>query len=238
MKRISLTLVTAFFLCAGTALAVPRYFVEDSSDVVKSFTIDDDVSAPAGETAVNASVIEAAYTGTIYQGGTWDGATYTPPVGIVTAIDGTTGAGSVQLAAHAMLDVFDQALNFIEANRHVWTQGTIENGIEGIHWQIINSARVALNSTRTHARRVKFCEEAASWPTDANGTVAGFLDAIEANDSFTLPTKDWSWVEAQDDPYTRTDTDGADAIFSNATNIESAPASSDLIGRGWVDDIP
>ena len=52
---------------------------------------------------------------------------------------------------------------------------TIAKGIEGIHWMIINSARVALNSTRTHARRQKFCEEAASWPTGTDGNVAGYL---------------------------------------------------------------
>ena len=164
MKRFLAILALCLFLCGGTALAVPRYLVEDSSNIIKAYTEDDSLVAPAGHTAVNASVIAAAYTGTIYQGGTWDGTTYTPPTGIVTVIDGTTGVGSVQVAAHKMMDEFDQALGFIEVNRHVWSQPTIANGIEGIRWMIINSARVALNSTRTHARRQKFCEEAASGP--------------------------------------------------------------------------
>ena len=34
---------------------------------------------------------------------------------------------------------------------------------------MINAARVALNSTRTAANRVKFLGEAASWPSDSNG---------------------------------------------------------------------
>ena len=58
-----------------------RYFIDDTSDVLLSVTEDDDISAPSGQTAVAKSVIAAAYTGDIYQGGTWDGTTYTPPDG-------------------------------------------------------------------------------------------------------------------------------------------------------------
>ena len=63
-----------------------------------------------------------------------------------------------------MLDVFDVALDYINENRFAWTDDLRTKAIEGIHWQIVNSARVALNATRTHARRQKFCEESASWP--------------------------------------------------------------------------
>ena len=68
-----------------------------------------------------------------------------------------------------MLDVFDQALDYIHANRFAWTVDLRTKAVEGIHWQIVNSARVALNATRTHARRQKFCEESASWPDGTNG---------------------------------------------------------------------
>ena len=132
MKKLLAILALCLFLCGGgLALAVPRYLVEDSSDVIKAYTEDDSLVAPAGHTAVNASVIEAAYTGTIYQGGTWDGTTYTPPTGIVTEIDGTTNIGSVQVAAHDMLDVFEQALGFIEVNRYVWSQAHYCKGHRG-----------------------------------------------------------------------------------------------------------
>ena len=55
--------------------------------------------------------------------------------------------------------MFDQALDYIHGNRFVWTPEVRAFAEGGIRWQIINSARVALNATRTHARRQKFCEE-------------------------------------------------------------------------------
>ena len=73
---------------------------------------------------------------------------------------------------------------------------------DGIYWQIVNSARVGLNSTRTHARRSKFMEESASWPDAVNGDVGQYVDAM-GGDSVTTPTKDWSWVNPEVDPYER-----------------------------------
>ena len=168
MKRFLATLGLVAFLWPGLAHAVPRYLVEDSSNVIKAYTEDDALLAPPGHTAVAVSVIEAVYTGTIYQGGTWvvtgGVGVYTPPAGIVEPIDSTTDIGGVQEACSEMLDVFDQALDYIHANRFAWPEDASAKAETGISWQIINSARVALNATRTHARRQKFCEESASWP--------------------------------------------------------------------------
>ena len=69
MKRFLATLGLVAFLWSGLAHAVPRYLVEDSSNVIKAYTEDDALLAPPGHTAVAVSVIEAVYTGTIYQGG-------------------------------------------------------------------------------------------------------------------------------------------------------------------------
>ena len=170
------------FLWSGIAHAVPRYLVEDSSNVIKAYTEDDALLAPPGHTAVAVSVIEAVYTGTIYQGGTWvvtgGVGVYTPPDGIVEPIDSTTDIGGVQASCDAMLAVFDQALEYIHANRFAWQDDVRTKAIEGIHWQIVNSVRVALNATRTHARRQKFCEESASWPDGTNGNVREYVDAF------------------------------------------------------------
>ena len=238
MKRFFAVLVFGVFLHSGMALAVPRYLVEDSSNVIKAYTEDDSLIAPPGHTAVDASVIEAAYSGTIYQGGTWDGTTYTPPTGIVVPLDTSTAQGMVKESCLAMLDVFEQALDYIHHNRLVWPDAARARAVEGIHWQIINSARVALNATRTAARRQKFCEESASWPLNTNGNVVGYVDAITANDALTTPTKDWSWVRSEVDPYTRVEITGAVMQFMNATNVENAPSSEKLIGRAWIGDIP
>ena len=237
MKRVIAALLFGVFFLSGMALAVPRYLVEDSSNVIKAYTEDDSLIAPPGHTAVDASVIEAAYSGTIYQGGTWDGTTYTPPTGIVVPLDTSTAQGMVKESCLAMLDEFEQALEYIHANRFAWRDDTRAKAIDGIYWQIVNSARVALNSTRTHARRQKFCEESASWPMDTDGHVGGYLDEI-ADSSITTPTKDWSWVNPENDPYTLVPIGTAITEFMNATNVENAPSSEDLIGRAWIDDIP
>ena len=61
----------------------------------------------------------------------------------------------MQEAAHDMMDVFDVALAFIHENRSAWTEDARAKAETGIYWQIVNSARVGLNSTRTarHAAR-------------------------------------------------------------------------------------
>ena len=101
----------------------------------------------------------------------------------------------------------------------------------------INAARVALNATRTHARRQKFCEESASWPDATNGEARQYVDAMAA-DAVDPPAKDWSWVNPEADPFTRHDAANAGDGFKDATNIETAPNSGKLIGRGWLSDIP
>ena len=231
------------FLWSGIAHAVPRYLVEDSSNVIKAYTEDDALLAPPGHTAVAVSVIEAVYTGTIYQGGTWvvtgGVGVYTPPDGIVEPIDSTTDIGGVQQACSNMLDTFDQALDYIHANRFSWQVDARTKAVEGIHWQIVNSARVALNATRTHARRQKFCEESASWPDGTNGEVRQYVDAfINTGTPLALPGKDWSWVDPETDPFERRPVGTSISVFGSATNVENAPGSAKLIGRSWLNDIP
>ena len=235
MKRI---LLAALFVLAsfGPADAVVRYFVDDTSNILKTLVTDDDLTAPTGETAVTKTVIETACGCSVYLGGTWDGTTYAPPAGITVAIDETTDIGAVQASCAAMLDVFEVALAYIHDNRFAWPEDARAKAETGISWQIINSARVALNATRTHARRQKFCEESASWPDGTNGNAREYLDAVAANGS--TPTKDWSWVMPETDPYTRTNTVDAAQGFNNATNVENAPGTDKLIGRGWIADIP
>ena len=62
-QRLVVVLGLVVFLCSGQAHAVARYLVEDSSNIIKAYTEDDELIAPPGHTAVAASVIEAAYSG-------------------------------------------------------------------------------------------------------------------------------------------------------------------------------
>ena len=143
----------------------------------------------------------------------------------------------LKAAAHAMMDVFDDALGYIERNRLIWTADLVEKAIEGIHWQAINTARICLNGTRLASDRQKICEESASWPADTNGDVRQYVDAFAA-DSIGLPTKDWFWIDLTMDSPVRVAVGDASVHFSSTMNVEDAPTSDKLIGRVWIDDIP
>ena len=84
-------------------------------------------------------------------------------------------------------------------------------------------------------------EECASWPDGVNGDVAQYVDAMGPDDSSGNPiefTEKWSWVMPEPDPFTRTTVMLSTSGFEDATNVEDAPSSSDLIGRAWIVDIP
>ena len=214
----------------------------DTSDNKLAGAADSELTPPTGHDFVLKSAIEAVYDGEIWDGGTWivtgGVGVYTPPADILVDYDSTTDSGAVKDAAHTMMDVFDAALDYIHDNRFAWSDDARSKAIDGIHWQIINSARVALNSTRTHARRQKFCEESASWPDGVNGEARQYVDAIAADDTLTTPTKDWCWVNPETDPYVRHAVGNASDGFNMATNVENAPSSAKLIGRGWISEIP
>ena len=68
----------------------PRYFVRDTDNILLEYTEAAEKAAPTGFTAVDRSVILAAYAGNqrnIRIGGTWDGTTYRPPTGQVAKTD-------------------------------------------------------------------------------------------------------------------------------------------------------
>ena len=245
MKTLLAAILAVVFLANVSAQVDDRRWIVQTSDgKLIGFTDDQDVDPPnaAFATFVLESVIRAAdppgATGEILPLGTWISGVYTAPSGggIVEHIDPTTDTGGVQEACIEMLNVFDVALAYIQDNRFAWPEDARAKAETGISWQIINSARVALNATRTHARRQKFCEESASWPDGTNGNVREFLDAVAQNGS--TATKDWSWVMPETDPYTRTNTVDAAQGFNNATNVEDAPSSAKLVGREWISDIP
>ena len=216
--------------------------VQDADDKLSGWVSEDETdTAPTGETAVLESVIRAAdppgAEGRIQSGGHWDGTTYTQPVGdeFYLPFDPTTDVGSLQVAAGVVEAFFDATLAFIDENENVWTDDQKTKAREGIYWQRIQMARVVLNATRTVARRLKFCEECISWPDGVNGNVTDYVDAFIS--TIPLPTKDWSWVDPEADPFTRHTVMAASVGFNSATNVENAPSSADLIGN-WKASIP
>ena len=249
MRKLLLTLVALAVACALANPAAAqaegrRWLIQTSDNRIIGLTDDPTLLQPhdpIGTIFVPESVIRMAdppgATGDILSQGTWDGTTYTAPSGggIVVPIDPTTAVGGVQAACDDMLDTFEVAFDYIQDNRIAWQNEARKKAVTGIHYQLVNAARVALNSTRTHARRQKFCEESASGPTGLSGDVVLFVDAMGST-GVNLPTKDWSWVN----PTTDARNDVADAAqgFNNATDVENAPGSDKLIGRSWIQAIP
>ena len=137
-----------------------------------------------------------------------------------------------------MLDVFDVALDYIHENRFAWRQEVVANAVTGIHWQIINSARgraerhADARETPEILRRIRFM------PNATNGEARQYVDAMSEGSGVATPTKDWSWVNPEPDPFTRHTVSDSTTRFSSATNVENAPSSAKLIGRGWINDIP
>ena len=69
--------------------------------------------------------------------------------------------------------------------------------IEGIHWQIIAAARVALEQHAPGSRRAKFMEECASWPDGRERrrcAVRGRDGRHQTGGSPIDFTEKWSWV--------------------------------------------
>ena len=136
MRRLLAVLILAVLACAP-AFAERRWLVQTSDNKIIGVTDDDDVDPPdaAFATLIAESVIRMAdppgATGDIMAEGIWDGTTYTAPTGLIPVIDPTTDAGSVQEAAHTMMDTFDAAINFIRDNQAAWPAENIAQAIEG-----------------------------------------------------------------------------------------------------------
>ena len=77
----------------------------DTSDNKLVAAADSDFTVPAGHDFILKSTIEAAYTGEIWQLGTWDGTDYVPPDNILVPYDASTELGQKQIAAQALHDV-------------------------------------------------------------------------------------------------------------------------------------
>ena len=153
-----------------------------------------------------------------------------------TALADLSDVDRTKAAANAAMDVLEGILGIIARYNHVWPDATVTNAREGIYWQQVNMARVCLNSTRTHANRQKVCDETASLPSNLNGDPRQYIDGMGGG--MTLPTKDWCWVDVEADPPAQDAISGSGDNFVSATNVETAPTSDKLIGRGWIDDIP
>ena len=139
------------------------------------------------------------------------------------------------IACRDMVSTFEAAMEFIADNPAVWQQAAVKRAETAIHFQLNNAARVALNSTRPMRDGRSFARNPQAGPPACSGDVVQFVDAMGGN-TVATPTKDFSWVNPATDA--RTDVMGAAQGFATATNVEDAPGSGELIGRGWIRNIP
>ena len=143
----------------------------------------------------------------------------------------------MQEACSEMLDVFDVALDYIHENRFAWTDDLRTKAVEGIYWQIVNSARVALNATRTHARRQKFCEESASWPDATNGNAREYVDAFGTATPVSNPPDEGLELgePGRPDPYTRPAVGTAASQLPERHQCRERPQQREADRKGLVE---
>ena len=221
---------------------MPRvYGVQDADDKLSGWMSEDETeTAPTGETAVLESVIRAAdppgADGRIQSGGHWDGTTYTPPVGdeFFLPFDPTTDAGTVKVAAHGMMDTFDDALDFLERNANLWPAENITNAKEGIHWQWVNRPLLPEHYPHTgepdkDLRGIRELPKRCKLPIEY---VDGMGSGFPPHKGLVLdqPCRLTPWCGGT--------IMGAPQGFNNVANVEDAPTSLKRIGRAWIDDIP
>ena len=192
-------------------------------------------TAAALDTELTANQGSVAFPNGIMIGWIWDTGT---SAWRQEATSDLSDVDQVKAAAHQMLDVFETGIAEIVRNRQAWPQNLVEWAITGIHWQTVNSARIVLNSVRTTDFRQKWLEESASWPDITSPGPITYVDSFNSTSITEAPSGKFSWVNDMGDPPGRLETSAAYTMFDTTTNIEDAPSTAKLIGRGWVDDIP
>lgn len=218
----------------------PRFFVRDTDDVIVSATENDDLDAPTGTTAVLRSVIAAAYDGPIYQGGTWDGTTYTAPAGQATPFDLTTETGRLRQAA---LNCHEALISGALASAH---EGIMHphSRVVTVHdywYQMHHGMYLAMNNHRaggsadwTAAQRIAGANAAALGPLDGS-TPHDLYAAVEAASLSEGPTTPILWLNFN----TGARVNVAD-ITSNTTAmaLDASQLPSDSILSGaWIPEL-
>ena len=213
----------------------------DKSDNKLVSSADSEMTPPLDHDFILAATIEAAYTGTIYQGGTWDDTDYVPPDNILLPLDLTTDVGMLKNAAriaHDQLKAWREDLDS-EAYPHedvVVVRDFFTYAHRGIRG-------VMLSTAWTVAQRVKFAEETASGTADAH-TAAEFTELVEQaresatpNSDIAAPTSRVLWVN----PSTGSQVTLAGAIgltTSHIADMEAEVTDYTVYTDGeWIDDI-
>ena len=177
-----------------------RYFVEDTSNVLKIATDYDDEPTPANYTAVLRSTIQAAHPGPIFIGGTWDGTNYEHPTteGILLPDDTTTDIGQRKAAARTL---HKRLLN--------WTEGLIEEGafhpaseVEIGHDFILyahHAAYVVFNSsTWTAAQQIAWADKMSTGALDVTNPHNFYQRVHTLEVPADIPTAACAWVNPND----------------------------------------
>ena len=213
-----------------------RYLVDDTSDILKAATNNDNLVAPPGNTAVAATVIAAAYDGVIYLGGTWDGTTYTPPAGQPTEYNSSTDIGSVQVATLKQIAVLEDLRAGVDRISFHFSDAVLSRAHDWIIYVSLGGIRHALTDTESFADRVKFQEQIASLPLNSDGNLLGFMTQVVA--TLKVPNNSTaSW--AQHDDLTANLELGDDSTIGleDLTTLADEPSSADLVSKEWLDDI-
>ena len=140
----------------------------DTSDNKLVAAADSSIPVPAGHDFILKSTIEAVYSDTIWQGGTWDGTTYVPPDNILVPPDTTTDVGMLTQAAllvHEQLIAWRIALEDVAP---YYPAQDVATGHDFLSFGHRGVRGVMLSTTWTVENRVKFAEEMATGSADVS----------------------------------------------------------------------
>lgn len=219
----------------------PRFFVRSADDVIVASTEDDALVAPSGTTAVARSVITAAYDGPLYQGGTWDGTTYTPPSGQAPMDDTTTDIGRLRAAiraTHQQLFIW-QALLAQEGVVHPATAVAIGHSFiafahQGMYLMSQNH-RLPGNGDWSIDQRIAAAEAMTMGAADVTTPFEFFAAMADGGGLIEAPGAPVLWVNV--DSGVRVNLAAAvDTTDTMSLDVAQLPAESILHGH-WIDEV-
>ena len=219
-----------------------RYFVETSSNVLKSATDFDLEPTPAGHTAVLRSTIAAVWDEAILIGGTWDGTDYEPPDGYVSPPDPTTTVGQLVIAARTLHDFYISLQERLESNEARYFLALHREWAHDFVAMLHRGTRgVFLSTVYTSAEKLAWALAQAMGPTDVPS---------DEPSTFFVVVEDWTASNAL------TNVPTSRVVFANPADAsrwkldESVAMTADLTGLAaettdftdyhegkWIDEI-
>ena len=218
-------------------------FFRDKSDNKLVSSADSDMTPPTDHDFILASTIKVVYDDMIYQGGTWDGTAYVPPVGMMLPYDTSTDLGRRQVAAeelHEWLHSVTEGIHEVRHEKSGVDTAALEQFVSAAHW--VNY--VVAHMTSIDADEFKAWAEAMmEWPENVTGTtradrIQKLYEEVHEIMADAIPTVAAGWVNPAD--LTDVAVLGNVVIDSEAQLLTETTDLTDInLGNGaWIMRLP